>query len=606
MTATMFRLSALALLGTVGCSRDDSSSKEATGTTTAETVDSAGTGGSGGEDTSDSGPDTADSGGGETDPRSALALPESGHVSNRLVATPDVCAECHSNAGGATAMRTSDGTGIAPYNLQHGTMMANAGRDPLFWAVLSAETAGAPDLTAEVEGTCLRCHGPMAVAQAGGDELDPVAELRVADTTEGRLLRDGVSCTTCHRFEPDTLGAPETWSGHWQYESTNAMYGPHADPFTNPMEHHTSFSPTEGTHMLTGELCASCHTLQTPTVVDGAASGHTFLEQATYLEWRNSTFGPDGATPGACQTCHFPTTEADGSDIVTRIARNPAGSDFSIDPRSPFGQHFQVGGNAYMLGVIRDNADILNPRADTGTFDAVIARTRSMLQTAASIELVDPIHTDGNLSFTVAVQNLTGHKLPTGYPARRAWLQVVVTDSAGTEVFASGGTDDRGRILGADGAVLASEAAGGPVQDHRTTIASADDVVVYQSLMANPDGTPVFRLLQAAQMHKDNRLLPAGWATDTTATEVGDLAPVGVDGDADFVAGGDGVQVALSGLGGTAPYTVTVGLAYQSVSPRYIDELALVDTPEVQAFLVMAERSDPRPEVIATASVEVP
>ena len=615
MSTSLRCLSALGVLVAVGCSSKEPSNASSSGTTTADVpvddtdepadTDDTDDPPDSGEDPTDSA-DTSDSGEVTPDPREALTLLAPATAESGLVATPDICAQCHSNHDDARAMRLNDNTEVAPYDLQHGTMMANAGRDPLFWAVLSAETAGAPDLTADVEATCLRCHGPMGVAEAGGDPLDPAAELRVRDNREGRLVRDGVSCTTCHRFDPETIGAPETWSGHWQYDTTNAMYGPHPDPLTTPMEHHTRFSPVESDHILEAELCASCHTLQTPTVVDGAVSGHTFLEQATYLEWRNSGFGPTSPTPQPCQTCHFPTQNPDGTDTWTRIARSPPGGDFGIEPRIPYGQHLQVGANAYMLGVIRDNADILNPRADTDTFNAVIERTRNMLRTAATLTVSDSVRLGDAVSFTVTVENLTGHKLPTGYPARRAWLQVSVTDSAGTEVFSTGATDDRGRILGTDGSPLASEAAGGPVQDHRTLITSGDDIVVYQSLMANPDGAPVFRLLNAAQMFKDNRLLPVGWEATTTATEVGDLAPVGVSADANFVPGSDQVQVELSGLAGTAPYTVSVSLAYQSVSPRYVDELALVDTPEVTAFMAMADASDPRPEVITTTSVEVP
>jgi len=549
--------------------------------------------------------DSSDSGGPE-DPRMALFIAEPAHAETARVTTPDRCAECHSNASGADAMRLSDGTGVSPYDLQHGTMMANAGRDPLFWAVLSAEVSGAPDLTEEVEGTCMRCHTPLARAEAlaTDTEMLDAHDMRTSRGNLADLGRDGVSCTSCHRLEPTGLGAAETWSGQWVLESDDSVYGPHAEPFTNPMEHHTRYIPREGDHMLSSELCASCHTLQTPTVVDGAPSGHTYLEQATYLEWRNSDYATDGADPTACQGCHFPTTEPDGTEIETAIARNPGGSDFPIDERQPFGQHFQVGGNTLMLGILRDNADILNPRAGTGVFNAVIERSQRMLRTAGSLAIADFTSGTDSVHLTLTATNDTGHKLPSGYPARRAWIQLTVTDATGAVVARIGHTDDAGHILDDAGSPLASELAGGPTQPHRTHITSAEQVQVYQSLMADPAGTPVFRLLQAAQMHKDNRLLPRGWRSDTTATEVGDLAPVGVDGDADFQPGSDQVSVELTGLGGTGPYTVDAALVYQPVSPRYVAELSLVDTPEVTAFLAMAVGARWTPELIAEAHAE--
>ena len=553
------------------------------------------------------GPD--DSGSGETgappDPRLALQIAPPRHVESGVFATPDLCADCHSNAAGATAMRTADGTGVSPYDLQHGSMMANAARDPLFWAVLSAELDAAPSLTAEVEATCLRCHAPMAVHQAAldGTTLPSAAELRQGTDSTTALGREGVSCTTCHRISPDGMGQPETWSGLFEIEPSKAIFGPHADPFTTPMENHTGFTPTEGSHMLESEVCASCHTLQTPTVSGDTPTGHTFLEQASYLEWQISAFGPDGDTPRACQSCHMSTADAGGTAIETRIARNPGGSDFPIDPRQPFGQHFQVGGNTFMLGILRDNADVLNPRADRATFDAAIARTQTMLGTAGGLSLSPPVRSGTSLSLAVTVTNDTGHKLPTAYPSRRAWLQLTVTDSTGATVFASGQTDVAGRIVDTTGAPLGSELAGGPVQPHRTQITDPTEVLIYQSLMADPEGAPVFRLLNAAQMAKDNRILPRGWQPDRTLTPVGDLAPVGVDGDPDFVAGSDTVAVQLTDLGGSPPYIVDAALVYQPVSPRYIAELALVDTPEVAAFLAMAETARWTPEVVASAQV---
>ncbi len=570
------------------------------GPTTGGTTDEPTTGGT---DPTDSSVETGEA----PDPRLALLMGEPNTGLTDHFASPDVCAQCHSNVRTSTAMRTADGTGVAPYDLQHASMMANAGRDPLFWAVLSAESAGAPELVAEIEDTCLRCHAPMGRTEAEMSGLDfpAAADLRLGDTRVARLSLDGVSCTTCHRLDPANLGAPETWSGHYQISSTSYIYGPHEAPLTGPMQAHTGFTPREGLHMMTSEVCASCHTLQTPTLVDGAPSAFTFLEQAPYLEWRNSAYAPDGSRSAACQQCHMPTTDSDGTPIETRIARNPGGGDFTIDPRQPFGQHFQVGGNTFMLGILRDNADILNPRANADAFNATIARARTMLATAASVEVTDVVRTGDQLSAVVVVHNQTGHKLPTGYPSRRAWLQVQVTDATGAVVFQSGQTDTRGRLVDHLGAVLPSEEAGGPVQPHRDILRASTDVQIYQSLMANPAGDPVFRLLNAAAMAKDNRILPLGWRPETTVTEVGDIAPVGTASDPNFVEGADTVSLSLASLGGTAPYSLDVRLVYQAVSPRYVDELALVDTPEVAAFLAMAETADWTPETIAATAVVV-
>ena len=111
-------------------------------------------------------------------------------------------------------------------------------------------------------------------------------------------------------------------------------------------------------------------------------------------------------------------------------------------------------------------------------------------------------------------------------------------------------------------------------------------------------GSPTFRLLAGAGYHKDNRLLPRGW--DDGSEYMEHIAPVGVDGDADFVGGGDTVQVSLGGMPTTGPLTVDVALVYQSASARYLDELAAWDTPEVAALMAMVEASDRTPETVAS------
>ena len=48
---------------------------------------------------------------------------------------------------------------------------------------------------------------------------------------------------------------------------------------------------------------------------------------------------------------------------------------------------------------------------------------------AASLDVAQSISPEGRLLVDVTVRNLTGHKLPTAYPSRRAWLHVTVRDA---------------------------------------------------------------------------------------------------------------------------------------------------------------------------------
>lgn len=558
--------------------------------------------GAGGDGTDGGAGDGADGDDEPEDPRVALQMAPAAHASTADFLSPEVCADCHSNASGAEAMRTADGTGVGAYDLQHGSVMANAGRDPIFWATLSAEQARAPELSPAIADTCLRCHAPMARWDAvqAGEPLPTPAELRTDTSARASLGREGVSCTTCHRLAPEALALEDAHSGQVEIADNDAIYGPHATPFTDPMEHHTGFTPTEGSHVLDSELCAGCHTLQTHTIVDGAVSDSTFLEQAPYLEWQNSA----ARDTTSCQDCHLPTTDAAGAPIETAIARNPGGRDFPIDARRPYGQHSMVGGNTFLLAILRDNADVLQPRADAATLTDQIERSREFLASSAELRLTDLRMEGTTLRGTVEVASLVGHKLPTAYPSRRAWLRLRVSDSAGTLRMAIGEVDERGRLVDSAGAPLAAELAGGPVLSHLQQLTGPDEVQVYETIMADAAGQPVYRLLEAAQAVKDNRLLPAGWDPSAAETALGSIAPAGVSDDPDYAGtgGADRLELAVSGLAGEAPFTVEASLLYQPYAPRHAAELLAADTPEVRALEAMLDEADWTPETLATTT----
>lgn len=117
-----------------------------------------------------------------------------------------------------------------------------------------------------------------------------------------------------------------------------------------------------------------------------------------------------------------------------------------LTPRSDFSQHAFVGGNTYMLDILGQNRQELNITA-TG-FDNVIDETRTLLSSAASLTLESIERFGDDLDFTVRLTNLSGHKFPSGYPSRRAWLHVTISDASGATVFESGAIDAAGRIAG--------------------------------------------------------------------------------------------------------------------------------------------------------------
>ena len=112
---------------------------------------------------------------------------------------------------------------VEPARHWGGSMMAQAGRDPLFWAALTVAAQdsiwaiGRPNAT----DLCLRCHSPGGWL---GGRSDP---------SNGSMLTgadfEGVTCDGCHRlidpfFEETHAGARDgdDWSGYWDESGTSA------------------------------------------------------------------------------------------------------------------------------------------------------------------------------------------------------------------------------------------------------------------------------------------------------------------------------------------------------------------------------------------------
>lgn len=503
------------------------------------------------------------------------------------LSTSHACIDCHSNDGTSVAMRDTAGRAIAPFDLWQGSMKANSARDPFFRAVVSAELYRHPDHAAAIEAKCLTCHSPMATVagERAGTAIDFAAVTQ--DTPIGQLGTDGVSCVACHAMTDEGLGAESSFGGNFVLTTTDALYGPHAAPFARPMQMRSGYTPTQGSHIVTSEQCATCHTLFTDTIgPDGALTGERLPEQTPYLEWRNSRYAT-GADARSCQDCHIPTTDADGADISTYIARRPDGGEYPpTAPREPYGRHLFVGGNTLIPAILRDNRQLLRPLASDAAFDATIAAATAQLQTqTATVALEDVELTAGRAAFAVRIRNLTGHKFPTAYPSRRAWLHAMVRDPNGATIWESGAWSATGDIV--------SE--GTEVQPHHAAITAADQVQIYESVLADGGGHATVALLQAARYLKDNRILPEGYSEAHTDHQ--HTAPVGVSGDGDFGAGGDVVRydVALSGT----PASVEVELVYQALGNRWVREVLTVPTPDVAQFARLWEAADRSPVVVA-------
>lgn len=495
-----------------------------------------------------------------------------------LFTSSEQCGVCHTPAPGAKAMLDANGGDVSPYGTWQSTMMANAFRDPYFRAQMRKETVSAGE---EVQELCLRCHAPMVHHEAvvAGRKAP-----RLADAEGDLFADDSVSCTVCHLMDGKNFGQLGSYSGHPTFTQERRIFGPFENVNVRPMQNFVRYTPTHGAHVLQSGMCATCHTLITEH------HGKPFAEQTPYFEWRNSEFsnereGADPAKTRTCQQCHM------ARSTPTKIARSPQGFDFNIPERDGYAVHTFVGGNAFMLEMLDRHREDLDIDVEPAHFRRTIEATRRQLaEVTGRLTIGEVVRAADRVTFSIRVENLTGHKFPTGYPARRAWLAVEV-DCGGKTVFASGQMDENGRIRGV-----------GDEQrlPHRDVVEQAGDVVVYEMVPLDPEGQPTTYLTKMVARAKDNRLLPRGWQHD--GPHIGDTASVGVDGDTNFVGGSDTVAFRIAvPKDATGPCTVRATLCYQSVPPAWVDALRPIDADETRRFVGWYDAAKKTPEIVARA-----
>ncbi len=401
-----------------------------------------------------------------------------------------VCANCHGNYDKA----------VEPLHNWRGSMMAHAGRDPVFWAALAIaeqDFDGSGDL-------CIRCHSPAGwTAQRSsptdGSALDPIAD------------RNGVQCDVCHRLtNPDqsehlgvqldpfiaTSGSPaEGHYGSGQYVVTDSnvtKLGPYANA-----------NPPAGAHQArqsqfhrSPELCGTCHDVSNPVTGDLAHNNGAQQDlhynggltsalqdkvafknrpyqygvvERTYSEHKASRLGstlvsdyaklPPALQAGAIQRAYAAATAAtpdgnyvDGTPrtfscqtchlppVRGKGAGRPAAGRFAPPVRRDLPKHDLTGGNYWMPAAMK----WLDARGRL-KFGGLTAAEKSAMNDGAArarsnLEAAASLSVTGN---TVKVVNLTGHKLISGYPeGRRMWLNIRWRDARGALLREDGAYGD--------------------------------------------------------------------------------------------------------------------------------------------------------------------
>lgn len=363
------------------------------------------------------------------------------------------CITCHGNYN----------TDVEPWYHWAGSMMGNAARDPVFYALVTIAEQDAPS----AGDLCLRCHTP------GGWQ-----EGRSVDTSGGLLTvkdRQSVQCDFCHRlvdpiYQPgvsptedqavlDALAAlpPSHSNGMFVNDPVPLRRGPFADAIA-------SHAFLESPFHRESDVCGTCHDVSNPVFVAGASPGdyvpdtfdsehpdfdlrNMFPVERTFSEWSVSEYAttgvfapqfagskPDGIV-STCQDCHQRDTTGKGCNQLGA----PSRSDLPL--------HDFTGGNYFVPDII---PDFYPGEADPLALNSAKLRAITMLQLAATLELT-PTQSNGHPAVEVRLINETGHKLPSGYPeGRRIWINVVAYDGAAEKVYESGAYDPSTGVLAHD------------------------------------------------------------------------------------------------------------------------------------------------------------
>ena len=474
------------------------------------------------------------------------------------------CILCHQSNGNAM---TWNGKDVSPITYWRSTMMGNASKDPLWRAMVAEEVSNFPQHQQMIETTCTKCHSPIGFTQAmyNGQNNYSMAELK-----QDPLANDGVSCTACHQIKPDNFGTPQSYSGNYIIHADSILYGPYENSDTTLMKAVIGYKAKYSSHVDQSELCATCHTLFTPTLNEQGNTVGSFPEQTPYIEWKNSIYPSQNIQ---CQDCHMPK-------IYDPIKISGMGN---FPNRTPFWRHTFVGGNVYMLNLLKNNIDSLGLTADSEHFDSTISRTEYSLMNQ-SIELKTfTNYLDNQLQVKVYIKNLTGHKIPTGIPFRRMWIHLKVEDQNNNIVFESGKWDNTGKIIDYNS----------DYEPHYDLIDTEDKVQVYEGVFTDVNNQVTYTLFKAAQFVKDNRLPPIGFIT--THPSYDSIKIVGnANDDTNFnrygtYQGGTGADSVtyLIPAAASKNYRVTVEVCYQSVKTQLVDHIKNIDHGDINRFVSM-------------------
>lgn len=253
-----------------------------------------------------------------------------------------------------------------------------------------------------------------------------------------------------------------------------------------------------------------------------------------------------------------------------------------------------------MLKLMKDEIDALGIPATPVQFDSTIARTEAHLRNSIVMNTQVMDRTDDTLFMDVSLTNIIGHKFPSGFPNRRAFVQVIALTATGDTLFQSGRWDSTYEVIGHDSIY----------EPHHDAITREDQVRIYEFVMGDVNGDVTTTLLRAVYRLKDNRIPPIGFSTSHASydtTRIAGLALIDPNFNHDALGtegnGGDAIHHHIATNGYLGAVELKTKVYFQQVPPRWNREMFSHHGPRIDAFRAMYTSADGTPDLVVADSL---
>ena len=253
-----------------------------------------------------------------------------------------------------------------------------------------------------------------------------------------------------------------------------------------------------------------------------------------------------------------------------------------------------------MLRLLRQNMTSVGATAQPYNYDTSIARTaRYLRHNTLDMNLQYINRVNDTAYYDVELINKAGHKFPSGYPARIAWVEMIVIDDQNDTIFWSGQYDGNGNVVNRDPSF----------EPHRNVITSDDQVQIYEMVMGDVNANPTTVLERADTVLKDNRIAPKGFMNAHGSIDTMRIYGIGNDADFNFSGstegtGGDVVHFHIPLNGYTGPLTVRSKVWYHAVPRPWLDEMFAFNSTEIDSFRNFYNNANQAPSLVADAEID--